>query len=71
MSIGFLAGIRGSSIKRSATLPHPESIDYKRRKEISYMDWMEIWKEILPKDQYEKRSAALKKLTMSDTDFKE
>ena len=78
MSIGFLAGIRGISSKRTATMPHSEITNYQRRKEMSYIDWLEIWKEVLPKDEYEKRSTALKKLTSeaahgiaSRTDFKE
>ena len=60
MSIGFLAGVRGTSVRRRTITLHPESIDYLRRKDMSSTDWLEVWKTVLSKKEYEKRCAAMK-----------
>ena len=62
MSIGVLAGIRGTSAKKRFSRAHPEPTDYPRRKELTYADWLEVWKEVLSKEEYDKRCAAYKKI---------
>jgi hypothetical protein len=60
MSISFLAGVRGPSVRTKKTILHPESVDYPRRKEMSTGDWLKVWKEVLSKQEYEKRCTALR-----------
>ena len=59
MSISFLAGIQCASLQRRKTFTFPEISDYPRRKEMTNADWLEVWKEILSSEDYEKRRIAI------------